>query len=146
MGCTPSYNIRYLEFPRVVLGYRVSVWGGDINAESCTRWKPNKLEWCNFFTMLGVTTEFCRGDTPMSPGCTRVTSMSPAGCTPDRSSDERCAGGIGGGAATNAGGDDDDACMMVVMMMMVVVVVVAVVVMTVVFIKIKTNPDRMHEK
>ena len=42
-------------------------FGVVINAESCMGWKPHKLEGCrglnNFSTRLGVTTEFCRGDT-----------------------------------------------------------------------------------
>ena len=38
-------------------------------------WKPHKLEGCwglnNFFTRLGVTTEFCRG----APRCTPTEAM-----------------------------------------------------------------------
>ena len=79
-------------------------------------WKPHKLEGCqglnNFSTRLGVTTEFCRGDTnvtnvsgvhPDAPRCT------PAGAvTKGVSEGGKFIGGIrkgrrGGGEAVVAG-------------------------------------------
>ena len=66
---------------RVVMVNWGSVWG-VINAEICMGWKPHKLEGCrglnNFFTRLGATTEFCRGNTNVS------------GVHPDPGSDEGC--------------------------------------------------------
>ena len=69
-------------------------FGVVINAESCMGWKPHKLEGCrglnNFSTRLGVTTEFCRGDTNVTnvsgvhPDAPRCTPMHPGAprCTP----------------------------------------------------------------
>ena len=103
MGCTPVLPGWVLE----VWGFRgghISWWGAlrfitgkkfgrggilgylfyIINAESCTGWKPHKLEGLrglnNFFTRLGVTTEFCRGDTNVSGvhwGDTNVSGVHP---------------------------------------------------------------------
>ena len=74
-------------------------FGVVINAESCMGWKPHKLEGCrglnNFFSRLGVTTEFCWGDTNVS-GCLRGAPR----CTPAGAVMKGVFSGVGVGANT----------------------------------------------